>query len=522
MEAKQRGQLVAEEVKRVLDALEGVIHSDKDESGEAISRCADSDFIANFTMRPAELISQLEKKVIGQEPALRVLATKVCGHYNAVRSRLAKGSNPMDDVDRIKSNILLVGPTGSGKSFLLKLIAKIVGVPFVKVDATKFTEAGYVGGDVEDIVRDLARKTKLKDGQVDVALAQFGIVFIDEVDKIASSNGSIGPDVSRRGVQQALLTLIEDAEVSLKEKPDVEQLVRAYKLVSEGKEMPPQTINTKNILFVFAGAFPGLEEIVSKRLTQKQLGFGAEIRRKSDNKDILRKATNEDLKNFGMEPELLGRIPVRVVLDELTEDQLFTILRSPEAPIIMHFSEVMESYGVSVDFDDDVLRHIAKLAVSEGTGARGLLAAFEATVGIYETHLSATQVTKLTFSLPMVDGSIEPSEFIKALNCGFAERQEEARRKIEDGKKHQDSFDGYVEYVKSKHGLVLQFEDEARNRITILALEGKQSTREACFKIFGECEAAFSLLASKGRTHLVVTVAAVDNPMSFLENAFKE
>ncbi|NTW22270.1 AAA domain-containing protein [Candidatus Falkowbacteria bacterium] len=522
MDEKRNGQQVADEVKRVLDALGTISKREKDESGEAVGKRADSDFIANFTMRPAELISQLEKKVIGQEQALRILATKICGHYNAVRSRLAKGSNPMDDVDRIKSNILLVGPTGSGKSFLLKLIAKIVGVPFVKVDATKFTEAGYVGGDVEDIIRDLARKTKLKDGQTDVALAQFGIVFIDEVDKIASSNGSIGPDVSRRGVQQALLTLIEDAEVSLKEKPDVEQIVRAYKLASEGKEIPPQTISTKNILFVFAGAFPGLEEIVGKRLTQKQLGFGAEIRRKSDNKDLLRKTTNEDLKSFGMEPELLGRVPVRVMLDELTEEQLFTILRNPEAPIIMHFSEVMESYGVDVDFEDGVLRHIAKLAVSEGTGARGLLAAFEATIGVYETHLSETPVTKLTFTLPMIDGTIEPLEFINALNDGYAERQEEALRLVAADKEHQASIDGYVDYVKTKHALSLQFDADARNKISILALDAKQTDCDVCVRIFGECEAAFTLLANKGRTHLIVTVAAVDSPMNFLENAFKE
>jgi len=522
MKTGQKNQQMVNEVNRILDALEAISKSDKQENEGLEGGLTGGDFISSFRLRPSELIAKLEAKVIGQEVALRILATKICGHYNAIRSRLAKGSNPMNDVDRIKSNILLLGPTGSGKSYLLKLIAKVVGVPFCKVDATKFTEAGYVGGDVEDIIRDLARKTKKADGQLDVDLAQYGIVFIDEVDKIASSNGSIGPDVSRRGVQQALLTLIEDAEVSLKEKPDLEQIIRLHKIMTEGGKLPPQTINTKNILFVFAGAFPGLDEIVSNRLTSKKIGFGAEPALKSDLQGAMRQIKNEDLKKFGMEPELLGRIPVRVVLDELTQEHLFTILRNPDAPIVAHFSEVMESYGVEVSFEDEALRYIAGLAVAEGTGARGLLSAFESVVGVHETHLSEMQIKKFAFTLPMIDGTINPLEFIECLKNGYADRLDEARKRQEADQERKISIDGYIDQIKIKHGLVLKFEKSARDKIVELSILRQLPAREICHQIFGECEAAFGLLCQKGRGELVVTKEALENPMVFLESAFKK
>lgn len=516
-EAKTNVQTEAE-VKRILDALGAMPKPDKKDQNRTEGGKASNDFIANFTTRPAELIAELQKRVIGQDEAIRVLATKVCGHYNSIRSRMGKGANPMDDIDRIKMNMLLMGGTGSGKSYLLKLIAKILGVPFHKVDATKFSQTGYVGGDVEDIIRDLARKTKKKD-QPDFGLAQYGIVFIDEVDKIAAASATIGPDVSRRGVQQALLTLIEDADVPFKKAgmpPDVEELLMLQKIMNEGGELPPRTISTKNILFVFAGAFPGLDEVVSGRLSQKQMGFGSDPRSRNATRDALKQVKTEDLVKFGLEAELIGRIPVRVSLNDLTEEHLFMILRNHETPVVTQFRDVMESYGVEVDFDEDALRHIARLAAAEGTGARGLLSAFESVVGAYETHLSAMPVPKITFTLPMLDGSVNPLEFIECLKSGYVHWQSvEAAKEVENG------IGGYMLHIKEKHGLELSFNDETKQHIGKLSADKGCSARDICSSIFGECEAAFGLLAQNGRTGLSITIEAVENPRAFLEEAFK-
>jgi endopeptidase Clp ATP-binding regulatory subunit ClpX len=519
MSTPASSQQVAAEVKRILDALGAAPKANKKDPERTEGGQSSNDFIAGFKTRPTELMAELQKRVIGQDEAIRTLSTKVCGHYNAIRSRLEKGANPMADIDRIKLNILLIGGTGSGKSYLLKLIAKVLGVPFIKVDATKFSQTGYVGGDVEDIIRDLARKTKKKDGQPDFGLAQYGIVFIDEVDKIASSNGSIGPDVSRRGVQQALLTLIEDADVPFKKNgmPDVEDIMMLQKIMNEGGELPPRTINTKNILFVFAGAFPELNEIIAKRLSQKQVGFGAEPKSRKEMRSVLKLVKTEDLVAFGFEPELIGRTPVRVVLNDLTEEHLFKILQNDETPVVTQFRDVMESYGIEIGFEDDALRYIASLAAAEGTGARGLLSAFESVVGVYETHLSAMPIAKVTFTLPMIDGSVDPLEFIECLKDGYDDWQNtEAAKELESG------ISGYVLHVKEKHGLELSFDEEAKGHIGRLASEKSRSSRDVCSSAFGECEAAFGLLAQKGRTGLTITIEAIENPMAFLEQAFKE
>ena len=237
----------------------------------------------NFDLKPEELEAFLNDYIIRQEEAKEILATKVCTHFNRIKfTEMTKGRNRYEGVGHIKNNILMVGPTGVGKTYLIKLIAKKIGVPFVKGDATKFSETGYVGGDVEDLVRDL-----VYEANGDIELAQYGIIYIDEIDKIASSNNLIGPDVSRTGVQRALLKPMEETEVDLKVPHDPISQLEAIEHYRKTGKREKRTINTKYILFIMSGAFNGLEEIIKKRLNREGIGFGAEIRSKDERAEYL-------------------------------------------------------------------------------------------------------------------------------------------------------------------------------------------------------------------------------------------
>ena len=306
---------------------------------------------------PHVIKKHLDEYVIGQDYAKKVMSVAVYNHYKRVLT------DTMDEIEIEKSNILMVGPTGCGKTYLVKTLAKILQVPLAITDATSLTEAGYIGDDVESVLSKL-----LAAADNDVEKAEHGIIFIDEIDKIAKKRNTNQRDVSGESVQQGLLKLLEGAEVEVP--------VGAN---SKNAMVPLETVNTKNILFICGGAFPDLENIIKERLNkQSSIGFRADLKDKYDHeKNLIRKVTVEDLRNFGMIPEFLGRLPIIYTLDGLSEEMMVRILKEPKNAILKQYQKLLALDEVKLDFTDDALSAIARKAMEKDTGARALRAIIE-------------------------------------------------------------------------------------------------------------------------------------------------
>jgi len=355
-----------------------------------------------FDMKPEELESYLNQYLVKQQDAKAILATKVCTHFN--RIKLA-GS---EEVGRVKNNIVMIGPTGVGKTYMIKLIADKIGVPFVKADSTKFSETGYVGGDVEDLVRDLVREAN-----GDVNRAQYGIIYLDEIDKLAAKYSSTGPDVSRSGVQRALLKLMEETEVDLRSPFDPAALMESAMQLRRTGKIKREKINTKNILFIVSGAFSGLEEIIKKRLNERRIGFN--VPSPKEEFEYLRQIRYEDLIQYGFESEFIARLPVVAIFEELGVKDLYAILRNPNSPIILGKKRDFEAYGIRIEFEDEALRKLAELAYGERTGARGLVSAIERTLLIYEKRLPSTKIKRVKITKATIENPKEELRKILSL-----------------------------------------------------------------------------------------------------------
>jgi endopeptidase Clp ATP-binding regulatory subunit ClpX len=303
----------------------------------------------------------------------------------------------------------MIGPTGVGKTYIIKLIAAKIGVPFVKGDATKFSETGYVGGDVEDLVRDLVREA-----DDDVELAQYGIIYIDEIDKIASARNLIGADVSRTGVQRALLKPMEETEVDLKVPHDPISMMQEIERFRKTGKRERVAVNTKNVLFIMSGAFSDLVPIIQRRLTRQGIGFGARIASAREEVDILKHVKAEDLIEFGFESEFVGRLPVKAVLDHLGQEDLYQILRNPNNPIILGKKLDFAAYGIDVKFEDAFLRRLAELAFAENTGARGLVSAIEKALLDFERALPSSAVKQFPVTLEVM---ADPRDVLQRLQA---------------------------------------------------------------------------------------------------------
>ncbi|MEJ2098714.1 MAG: AAA family ATPase [Desulfobacterales bacterium] len=514
----------------------------------------------NFNLKPEELISYLDQFVVKQDSAKAILATKICTHFNRIKQTRDGREHAGNMVGHIKNNVLMIGSTGVGKTYIIKLIANKIGVPFIKGDATKFSETGYVGGDVEDLVRDLVREA-----DDDIELAEYGIIYIDEVDKIASSHNFIGADVSRTGVQRALLKPMEETEVDLKVPHDPISMIQEIERFRKTGKREKQSVNTRNILFIMSGAFTGLAPIIQKRLTKQEIGFGARIKDSQKQTDILKQVKSEDLIQFGFESEFIGRLPVCAVFENLTEDDLYTILKNPNNPIILGKKLDFSAYGIEIKFEDEVLRMLAQQAFTENTGARGLVSAVEKTLLEFEKQLPSTPIKKFPATINIVKS---PESSIKELAASqnddqiresfeklAQQEQQEVKHYLQSNKKHlADKYnftmtparmdivalfysknimdiENAVKHIKSSydaikkielhffknHDMHIVLEEDAIDFVMQKLIESPISLDDIYQKVNADFELGLKLVREKtGRNRFYITREALLNPEAYI------
>lgn len=452
--------------------------------------------IRSFSLKPREVRDYLDRFVIKQPEAKKVLAVSICDHYNHVR-RCLEQTSP-GEKEYVKPNILLMGPTGVGKTYLMRCIAKLIGVPFVKADATKFSETGYVGYDVEDIVRDLVR---MADGNTE--LAQYGIIYIDEIDKIAAQgSGQGGKDVSGRGVQVNLLKLMEETEVNLFSQTDILGQMQAVMDLQRGQGPGKRTVSTRHMLFIVSGAFDSLSELIEKRVETGPIGFqqaGEDHARGLA--EYLAMAEARDFIQYGFEPEFVGRLPIRVACEPLEVEDLEQILLKSEDSVLQQYHEAFQGYGIDFDLTREAVHEIATRAHVEATGARGLTTTLEQVFRDYKFELPSTAVTSFEVTRETI---ADPRPALKDLLLSHREQQREVLSR---------EVSAYADRFEQQHGLTLSFDEEAIERLVELSLETDRTIRALCEDRFKDFQFGLKLISDRDGTRaFTITRAAVDEP----------
>ncbi|MFT4689812.1 MAG: AAA family ATPase [Verrucomicrobiia bacterium] len=451
----------------------------------------------DFDHKPRDVKAHLDRFVIRQDEAKKVLSVALCDHYNHVR--LALDGTEQDNYT--KQNVILLGPTGVGKTYLIRSVAELIGVPFVKADATKFSETGYVGNDVEDMVRELVRRA---DG--DVERAEYGIIYIDEIDKLASATSQGGRDVSGRGVQTNLLKLMEETEVPARSQNDIAgQMAEMMQNAQGGGGERPSTINTKHILFVVSGAFDGLEKLIRKRVREGSIGFQSNGSELEDSEQIFSEAQTRDFIDFGFEPEFIGRLPVRVVCQPLTNDDLFHILKHSEGSIIRQYEEDFSCYGVKVMFQESGLRAIAEKAADEKTGARGLMTVCERTFRDFKFELPSTVVKQFVVDDTLV---ADPKTVLTQL---LKEHEKEERVVL------RHCVHDYAARFRDSHAIDVSFTEEAVDELIAEAHDANVNLPDLCETKFKDYQFGLKLISqNSSRTEFVLDVENVKRPDKIL------
>ena len=463
------------------------------------------DKIRAFQLKPREVRDHLDRFVIRQDEAKRVLSVAICDHYNHVRRCLEDPRAALDEY--AKQNVILLGPTGVGKTYLMRCIAKLIGVPFVKADATKFSETGYVGSDVDDIVRDLVRAANN-----DPDLAQYGIVYIDEIDKIATRAGTQGGrDVSGRGVQTNLLKLMEETDVNLQSQTDLVGQMQSIMEMQRGGKARKRIVNTRHILFIVSGAFDGINEIIRKRVATGSIGFGSSAAAGPDDDALLHRVGTSDFITYGFEPEFIGRLPVRVVCENLNADDLEKILLQSEGSILRQYVNDFHGYGIDMKITPPALRRIAERAALEKTGARGLMTVLENVLRHFKFELPSTTIKELTVDADALD---QPQQVLEKL---FKANEDAQRTNLRGEVKK------FAERFEAASGLALDVTDDAAETLVDESLATGKTVRGLCEEKFRDYEFGLKLIhKNTGQQRFVITRETVEKSIEEISRWVRE